>query len=186
MQSNQVAFLQRMSDILKANYVSEYRARVLQDTKHILIADDDRNDILIFERSLKAAGVLNPLKVVRDGAEAVDYLAGEGVYADRTQYPLPDLMLLDLKMPKLDGFDVLTWWRENGQGGRFPIVVLSGSALPQDIEMSRTLGAFAYRVKPGDAEGLSKLAEEVRDHWLAVDTKAPPEKVHDTKFFYPA
>jgi len=163
-----------------------YRSKLLQNIKQILIADDDRNDILIFERSLKAAGVLNPLNVVRDGAEAVDYLAGEGVYADRAQYPLPDLMLLDLKMPKLDGFDVLTWWRENGQGGRFPIIVLSGSALPQDIEMSRMLGAFAYRVKPGDAEGLSKLAEEVRDRWLALEPNTPRDKAQDTKFFYPA
>jgi CheY-like chemotaxis protein len=173
-------------DIFAAKCNRYCSAKTVQSTKHILLADDDPNDILIIRRSLEAAGVSNPLKVVRDGVEAVNYLAGKGAYTDRQQYPLPALMLLDLKMPRLDGFDVLTWWRENGQRNKFPIVVLSGSALPQDIEMTKSLGAYAYRVKPGGPEGLSKLAQEIRDRWLVFEPDDLKSKLQDTTFFYPA
>ena len=152
---------------------------------HILLADDDPNDILILRRSLEAAGVSNPLIVVRDGAEAVDYLAGQGRYVNRQQFPLPRVMLLDLKMPKLDGFDVLRWCRDQKQEFSFSIIVLSGSALPQDIEQARALGARAYRVKPTDAEGLVRLAEEVRDHWLRSASMHKPTDANGTQFFVP-
>lgn len=153
--------------------------------KHILVADDDPNDVVILRRTLTEVWVHNPLIVVRNGAEAIDYLAGRGAYADRQEHPLPSLMLLDLKMPKMDGFDVLEWWRVNGNPGEIPIIVLSGSALAQDMARAKELGAAAYRVKLADPQSLFKFAQEVRDYWLTFKPELLRPGLHDTNFFYP-
>ena len=78
--------------------------------KTVLIAEDDQNDLVFMRMAFGQAGMPNPVQTVRDGGEAIAYLAGRGIYADRDQYPFPTLMLLDLKMPCKDGFDVLAWW----------------------------------------------------------------------------
>ena len=92
----------------------------------ILLAEDSHDDAFVVRSTLKRAGVLNPVHVVTDGAKAVAYLQGEGIYADRDLFPLPDVLLLDLKMPKLSGFDVLEWWRSQPQLSNMLVVVLSG------------------------------------------------------------
>src|SRR6186997_2219955 len=95
----------------------------------ILIADDDDDSILLMENAFEIAGVSTPRRIVRNGREAVDYLSGKGVYGDRQKYPWPALMLLDLKMPIVNGFEVLTWWREHRRDKELPIVVMSASHL---------------------------------------------------------
>lgn len=136
------------------------------DKAAILVAEDDENDIFLMRRAFERAGIPNPLQIVRNGQEAIDYLAGTGVYAQREKYPLPGLVLLDLKMPWMDGFDVLTWLRARAQFNLLPVVVLTSSKLQADIDKSRQLGVYDYRVKPHGFEDLVRLLDDVRKCWL--------------------
>src|SRR5215475_14358650 len=125
--------------------------------KRVLVAEDDPADVFLLERAFSRAGVAASLHFVRDGQEAIDYLGGEHRYDNREEFPLPHLMLLDLKMPRLGGFDVLGWLR--GQPGlkRLLVTVLTSSSQPEDINRSYDLGANSYLVKPQTPEGLSEL-----------------------------
>lgn len=136
------------------------------DKAAILVAEDDENDIFLMRRAFERVGIPNPLQIVRNGQEAIDYLAGTGVYAQREKYPLPGLVLLDLKMPWMDGFDVLTWLRARTQFNLLPVVVLTSSKLQADIDKSRQLGVYDYRVKPHGFEDLVRLLDDVRKCWL--------------------
>ena len=93
----------------------------------VLLVEDDDNDVLFVQRAFKHAGILNRLEVVRDGDQAVDYLSGKGEYADRDKHPLPVFVLLDLKMPRRSGLEVLEWVKEREGLRRIPIVVLTSS-----------------------------------------------------------
>jgi len=132
----------------------------------ILLAEDDENDIFLMGRAVGQARIPNPLVVVRNGQEAIDYLGGTGLYSDRGQYPLPGLMLLDLKMPWMDGFDVLKWLRLHTEFDTLPVVVLTSSKLQADVDKSRQLGVYDYRVKPHGFDDLVRLLDDVRKCWL--------------------
>lgn len=132
----------------------------------ILLAEDDENDIFLLRRAFDRAGIPNPLLVVRNGQEAVDYLAGGGEYAQRDKYPLPGLLLLDLKMPWMDGFDVLKWLRGQPQFDTLPVVVFTSSKLQEDVDKSRQLGIYDYRVKPHAFDDLVRVLDDVRKCWL--------------------
>jgi CheY-like chemotaxis protein len=132
----------------------------------ILLAEDDKNDIFLMRRAFDNAGFLNPLYVVHNGQEAIHYLEGNGEYSQRDKYPLPGLMLLDIKMPLMDGFDVLAWLRTQPQFNTLPVVVLTSSKLDADILKTRELGVFDYRVKPATFEDLVRLLDDVRKCWL--------------------
>jgi CheY-like chemotaxis protein len=136
--------------------------------KTVLIAEDDQNDLVFMRMAFGQAGIPNPIQTVRDGSEAIAYLSGNGIYVDRDQYPFPTLMLLDLKMPCKDGFEVLGWWQKRGKSPDLRIIVLSGSADAGDVSRTRALGAAAYRIKNTDYASWLWLAREVRDQWLAV------------------
>src|SRR5687768_12255012 len=94
----------------------------------ILLVEDDQNDVLFMERALRKAHVPNQVCVSHDGREAVDYLSGTGPFADRNQHPLPCLIILDLKMPRMTGMDVLQWLREQPVLSCLPVIVLSSSS----------------------------------------------------------
>jgi CheY-like chemotaxis protein len=132
----------------------------------ILLAEDDENDIFLMGRAFDRAGIPNPLFVVRNGQEAIDYLAGTGDFAQRDKHPLPGLLLLDLKMPWMDGFDVLKWLREHNQFDTLPVVVLTSSKLQADVDKSRQFGVYDYRVKPHGFDDLVRLLDDVRQCWL--------------------
>jgi CheY-like chemotaxis protein len=132
----------------------------------ILLAEDDENDVFLMRRAFDRAGIPNPLFVVHNGQEALDYLAGKGEYAEREKHPLPGLLLLDLKMPWMDGFDMLTWLRAHSEFDTLPVVVLTSSKLQSDIDRSRQLGVYDYRVKPQTFEDLVRLLDDVRKCWL--------------------
>ncbi|HXP61665.1 MAG TPA: response regulator [Dongiaceae bacterium] len=132
----------------------------------ILLAEDDENDILLVRRAFDRAKIPNPLFIVHSGQETIDYLSGKGTFADRARFPLPGVMLLDLKMPCLDGFDVLAWLRTQAQFDTLPVVVLSSSKLQPDIDRSRQLGVYDYRVKPHSFEDFVRLLDDVRKCWL--------------------
>jgi len=134
----------------------------------ILVADDDQNDVFFLRRAFQKSGLEHSVVHVSDGQEAIDYLQGEADFSDRSRFPLPSLLLLDLKMPKVDGFDVLAWLKNHAVLKTLPVVVLSSSSREDDIQRARSLGADDYRVKPADFEQLLTLAQEVATRWLAT------------------
>jgi CheY-like chemotaxis protein len=118
-------------------------------------------------RALKHAAITNPVFVARDGQEAIDYLKGEGAYADRKTYPLPGLLLMDLKMPRMDGFDVLAWVQSHAACDALPTVVLSGSGLEEDALKAKGLGADDFRVKPNAPADLTEIIHQLHSRWLS-------------------
>src|SRR6476619_3845672 len=119
----------------------------MTNERFILIAEDDANDVLLLERAFEKAGLRHSLRIVRDGEQAIQYFSGQGVYSDRNKFPLPFLLLLDLKMPGTDGFDVLRWARGEPDLKRLLIVVLTSSNLQTDVDRAYELGANSYLVK---------------------------------------
>ena len=106
----------------------------------ILLADDSEDDIVLISHAFEQGGIANPLAVVRDGEEAIAYLKGEEQYGDRALYPLPALVLLDLKMPRTDGFEVLRWMRLQPNFIALPVIVLTNSSLMRDVTLAYQLG----------------------------------------------
>jgi CheY-like chemotaxis protein len=139
----------------------------MNDCGPILLAEDDENDALIFRTALKKADIPNALTHVLDGQGAINYLAGVGSYSNRAQYPLPCLVVTDLKMPRTTGFDLLAWIKNQLPPNCPPVVVLSGSPEQSDKERAFGLGAAAYFVKPSGLEHMIHLAQELKDTWLA-------------------
>jgi CheY-like chemotaxis protein len=121
----------------------------------ILLVEDNDDDVFIFERAYKQAQLRHPLQIVRDGQEALDYLFGEGGFADRERFPLPFLVLLDLKLPLTPGLEVLEAMRARPALSGVPVVVLTSSAEMRDVHRARELGAQAFLVKPPVARMLS-------------------------------
>jgi CheY-like chemotaxis protein len=133
----------------------------------LLVAEDDENDFLVLGRALRTANFETDLRRVRDGAEVIGYLAGENGFADREMHPLPELILLDIKMPRKGGFDVLIWLRNHQHLKKLPAVVFSASDNPNDMQQARALGATAYLVKPSAYDGYPKVVQALRDLWRA-------------------
>jgi CheY-like chemotaxis protein len=133
----------------------------------LLVAEDDENDFLVLGRALRKANFETDLRRVSDGAELIEYLAGENGFADRAAHPLPELILLDLKMPSKGGFDVLIWLRNHERLKKLPAVVFSASDNPNDMQQARALGATAYLVKPSAYDGYPKVVQALRDLWKA-------------------
>jgi len=131
-----------------------------------LVAEDDENDVFFLQRAFQQAKVENPLHVVRDGQEAIDYLSGDGKFSDRNLYPLPQLFILDLKMPRKTGLEVLRWLQEQPELRCLPVLVLSSSAQRTDIETAYELGANAFVVKPASLEKRVELAKLIGRFWL--------------------
>lgn len=143
----------------------------------ILHVEDDSNDVFFFQRAMKKAGLLNPVRVASDGRSAIDYLKGAGEFANRARFPLPSLVLLDLKLPHVMGLDVLKWIRQES-GISMVVVVLTASADDADIASAYHLGANAFLVKPADANVLVEMAKAINEFWLRLNTlpRAPLEK----------
>src|SRR3954447_9263903 len=110
----------------------------------ILLVEDRQDDVLLVLRSFEKAGIQIPIQVVTDGEQALAYLSGSGKYSKREDYPLPDLVLLDLKIPKLDGFEVLRWIRTHLQLSRLRVVVLTSSDDVRDVNLAYSLGANSF------------------------------------------
>lgn len=132
----------------------------------ILIAEDNEDHAFLLRRALKKGAVLNPVFVVTDGEEAIAYLKGEGKFCDRYEYPLPGLLLLDLKMPKKDGFEVLQWIRQQPGLRRLRIVVLTTSDNPDDIDRAYDLGANSFMVKPLEKQQFLEVTTAIKGYWL--------------------
>ena len=133
----------------------------------VLAAEDEESDAMILRMAFERAGVTNPLVVVRDGQEAVDYLSGAGDYSDRHRFPLPGLILLDLKMPRMSGLDVLLWLAARPEFKGLPAIVFSSSPDQSDIRRAKEAGALEYFVKPHSLRELVTILQTLHSRWLA-------------------
>ncbi len=141
----------------------------------ILLVEDDPNDIILIKRAFGKASVVNPIQVVEDGEEAIAYLTGKDPYSNREKYPLPILMLLDLKLPRKSGHEVLEWLRSQPGLRRVTVVVLTASQQINDINRAYDLGANSYLVKPVTFDGLLDMVKTLNFYWLILNEKPEVE-----------
>jgi CheY-like chemotaxis protein len=141
----------------------------MSPTEPILLVEDNNDDVFFFQRAWNAAVVPNPLKVVRDGQQAVAYLEGTGEYADRQTHPMPAMVLLDLKLPFRNGHEVLSWIRSNPSTRRLLVVLLTSSRETTDVRKAYELGANGYLAKPGSAAQLIEMVRAIRSYWLELN-----------------
>lgn len=132
----------------------------------ILYAEDEADDVLFLELALKRTRSPHRLRAVPDGAQAIDYLAGKALFNDRSRYPLPALILLDINMPKINGLEVLQWIRQQPHFASVPVLMLTSSMRPEDMERASRLGANEYLLKPSDPSKLVELVKSFHERWL--------------------
>jgi CheY-like chemotaxis protein len=145
----------------------------------LLIAEDDDNDFLFLERALGIEKFEANIRRACNGDEAIEYLCGENIYSDREAHPLPHLMVLDLKMPLKNGFEVLEWLREHSELETFPVVVFSSSEEPADVEKAYELGASGYLVKPSSYLSYGEIVRSLGE--FLVNGSEPNLKEREAK-----
>jgi CheY-like chemotaxis protein len=143
--------------------------------KTILLVEDNEDDQFFMKQAQQKAGIQNPMHIVHDGQQALDYLKGAGEYGDRQKYPLPFLVLLDLKLPLVSGLEVLEWIRSQPALETIIIVFLTSSREDRDIDRAYRLGANSYLVKPATAAKLEEMVKSLGEYWLRYNE--PPVKV---------
>src|SRR4051794_12182666 len=136
------------------------------NTLCILQVEDDDNDVFFLQHAFQEAGITHSIQRAKDGQEAIEYLAGAGEFADRKRYPLPCLTILDLKMPRKGGLEVLEWLREESNLSSLPVIVFSSSAQPSDIDRAYELGANSFVVKPASMDKRVQFAHLLKGYWL--------------------
>jgi CheY-like chemotaxis protein len=136
----------------------------------ILIAEDDANDAFILKRALVEAGATGPIHFCANGAEVCSYLRGEGQYDDRARFALPWLVITDLKMPQLDGLDLLRWIRAHPDFGLIPVIMLSASGQFIDVQEAYRMGANSYLVKPSGYNNMVEMMKQVLGYWRICET----------------
>lgn len=134
--------------------------------RDILVVEDSADDVLFLTRALKKAGAHNPLQVVEDGIEALDFLAGRNRYASRANQPLPGLIFLDLKLPGVPGLDVLRNLRSETRTRSTIVIVLTSSDHPTDVRNAYSFGANSFLTKPSNPDDLTELIKVVVEYWL--------------------
>jgi|SRR6516162_16396 CheY-like chemotaxis protein len=144
----------------------------MADEALFLLVEDDPNDAALIRRAFVQAKVLNPLHVVSSGEEAIEYLSGVGRYSNRVEHPLPELLLLDLRLQGIDGFEVLQWIRAQPSIRGLRVVVLSGSQNVWDVRRAYQEGANSFMVKPADFERFVEVSRALNGYWLWL-AKAP-------------
>jgi len=138
-----------------------------------MVVEDREDDVFLMRKAFEKASLTNPLHIVGSGDEALIYLSGEGKYANRAEFPLPILILLDLKLPGMDGFEVLTWIRRQDGIRGIPVVVLTSSTEIRDVNRAYALGANSFFVKEFDFQNAVDLSKLLRQYW--VHTALKPE-----------
>jgi CheY-like chemotaxis protein len=145
---------------------------IMNDRHTILLVDDSENDIFLMRTAFKKAEFNIRLQEVHNGEQAIAYLKGEGQHSDRTLYPLPSVILLDLNMPMKNGFDVLSWVRAQPLFKYLSIIILTSSQRPEDVQLAFDLGASSYLVKPSSMESLAAMIRCLRD-WIQLNHFPP-------------
>ena len=144
----------------------------MNEKKTILLVDDSENDLMLMRAAFEMAKCNIALQETRNGEEAIAYLKGEGTYGDRHRFPLPTVMLLDLNMPKRNGFEVLAWVRAQPGLKRLAIVILTASMRGEDLERVFDLGATSFLVKPSNLETLAAMMGCLCD-WIEINHFPP-------------
>jgi CheY-like chemotaxis protein len=147
----------------------------------ILVVEDDEADIVLLRQAFQSARIINPVVNVRDGEEAIGYLSGMGTYSDRGKFPMPAMVLLDLRMPKLSGFEVLEWIRDRPSLNELIVVVLTASEDVRHANKAYELGAKSYLVKPGTFDQLVGVVKRLTGPWLRWDERPDcPKETHSS------
>jgi CheY-like chemotaxis protein len=141
----------------------------------ILVAEDDLRDVLLLRRAFTKAGVNPPIFFAQDGQQVMDYLLGKPPFDNPVEFPLPNLLLLDLKLPRVSGFEVLEWLRNYRGLSRLLVVVFSASGGSEDVTRAYALGANAYIIKPHEPDELVRIVERLQNYWLNIH--AEPDQV---------
>jgi CheY-like chemotaxis protein len=131
----------------------------------ILLVEDEENDALLVKMAFQKNGISNPVQWARDGLEAIAYLNGEGDFANRERYPFPEVLILDLKMPRMNGLELLAWIRDHPEFRVIPTIIMSASQLDSDVEKAYALGANTYMIKPSAFDDLAKMVKLAHDYW---------------------
>lgn len=131
----------------------------------VLLAEDNADEAMLMQRAFKMCGLQRPPHIVRDGLEAIAYLKGEGKFSDRTMHPYPQIIILDLKMPKASGFEVLAWLKEHQDQMVIPTIVWSSSSDLRDVKRAYCLGANGYLCKPVDFQEFKTMVGEILRYW---------------------
>jgi CheY-like chemotaxis protein len=143
--------------------------------KPILYAEDEEDDAFMVRKAFAKANIRNPLVVVPDGSDAIEYLSGTGPYSDRTAHPLPCLALMDISMPGTSGLDVLKWIRTQPALCALPVIMLTSSSQQSDIHRAYIQGANGFLVKPGSPNDLYAMAQAIKDYWLLQNRAIPTQ-----------
>ena len=138
----------------------------MTSSKAMLLVEDNEDDVFLMKRALKGAQIVNPLQVVEDGQQAIEYLSGTGKYSDREKHPFPAVVFLDLKLPMKGGLEVLEWIRKREDFENMVVLVLTSANEPSDLNRAYKLGANSYLVKPPTAMQLLELAKAFKWYWL--------------------
>jgi CheY-like chemotaxis protein len=146
----------------------------MNNTAHILLVEDNRMDVELTLDAFKEARLLNTIYVTSTGQEALDYMFGRGQYADRSRYPLPNLILLDLKLPGIDGFEVLRQIKSTPILKRVPVIILTSSKEEGDLALTYEIGANSYIVKPVSFDGFLGVIKQIEGYWISLNV-APPD-----------
>lgn len=141
--------------------------------KSILLVEDEEHDIIFMQLAMEEAKVTNRLDIVRDGRAAIDYLQGTAAASGQPDYPLPGLVLLDLRLPQTPGLEVLRWIRSKPVFAPMPVMVCSSSNQDSDVERAYALGANGYIVKPGSPFQLMEIVRVLKKYWLDADGPPP-------------
>ena len=144
----------------------------MNDTRTVLLVDDNEDDVFLMHRAFKKAEFTFPVQQARNGEEAIAYLKGEGVYSNREEYPVPSMMLLDLNMPKKNGFEVLAWIKTRPELQGLRVVVTTASTRPEDVTRAYDLGATSFLVKPSALAELGAMVRTLRD-FVSIDHFPP-------------
>ena len=141
----------------------------MPDPALILVVEDNSDDAFLIQLSFEKAGIINRLRTVKTGEEAIAYLKGVGPYADRALHPLPRLMLLDIKLPGIDGFEVLRWVRQQPEFLKLRIVVVTSSTEVRDVNEAFSLGANSFILKPADFMRFAEFSQALAGSWVWID-----------------
>jgi len=136
------------------------------NTTPILLVEDSEDNVFLVRHAMHKAGVTCPLQVVTSGEQAIEYLSGTNGYSNWKQFPLPAIILLDLKMPGMNGFDVLKWIRQRPGLKALRVAILTSSDMPSEIKMAHDLGANVFLTKPVELDRLIEIMRTINEHWL--------------------
>lgn len=136
----------------------------------ILLVDDNKDDVFLMKRAFRQAGISHPMQVLEDGQKAVEYLSGQGAFANRREFPLPSLIMLDMRLPCMPGCEVLKWIRSQPKLACIPTLVLSASVEDRDMQRAYALGANSFLVKPLKIAELTEMMKASVEYWLNHNT----------------